>query len=137
MIIQNNTASNTLFGNSEISNQEGSQSTFFEDLLTQSIPDSQSSKEKTQQLMDELRAAESQRKLQNVREKEDEGQKTVHETNSAQQSSTSSLGTTFLSQTKPEPITSLNSLSENTMKLSTAMTHERLSLMSEFKNSFN
>ena len=137
MIIQNNAASNTLFGNSEISNQEETQSTFFEDLLTQSIPDSQSSKEKTQQLMDELRAAESQRKLQNVREKEDEEQKTVQETNSAQQSRTSSSGTTFLSQTKPETITSLNSLSENTMKLSTAMTHERLSLMSEFKNSFN
>ncbi len=137
MIIQNNAASNTLFGNSEISNQEGSQSTFFEDLLAQAIPDSQSSKEKTQQLMDELRAAESQRKLQNVREKEDEEQKTVQQSSAVQQNTESKFETTFGVQAKPEPITSLNSLSENTMNLNTVMTHERLSLMGELRNSFN
>ncbi len=137
MIIQNNAASNTLFGNSEISNQEGSQSTFFEDLLTQPIPDSQSSKEKTQQLMDELRAAESQRKLQNVREKEDEEQRTVQQSSTVPQNAESKFETTFGGQAKQESLTSANSLSGNTMKLSTAMTHERLSLMGELRNSLN
>lgn len=137
MIIQNNTASNTLFGNNEISNQGEIQSTFFEDLLTQAIPDSQSSKEKTQQLMDELRAAESQRKLQNVREKEDEEQMTVQQSSTAPQNTESKFETTFGGQAKQESLPSANSLSGNTMKLSTAMTHERLSLMGELRNSLN
>jgi len=137
MIIQNNTASNILFGNNEISNQGESQSTFFEDLLTQPIPNSQSSKEKTQQLMDELRAAETQRKLQNVREKEDEEQRTVQQSSTVPQNGESKFETTFGGQAKQESLTSSNSFSGNTMKLSTAMTHERLSLMGELRNSLN
>ncbi len=56
MIIQNNTASNTLFGTSDVQNKEENKTTSFDEFLTEPKSESQIAKEKTQQLMDDIRS---------------------------------------------------------------------------------
>ncbi len=56
MIIQNNTASNTLFGTSNEKDKEKSDVTSFDEFLTEPKTESQIAKEKTQQLMDDIRS---------------------------------------------------------------------------------
>ncbi len=56
MIIQNNSASNTIFGTNNAKDKEKSDVTSFDEFLTAPKTESQIAKEKTQQLMDDIRS---------------------------------------------------------------------------------
>jgi len=56
MIIQNNTASNTLYGTNDVKNKEEKNTTSFDEFLLEPKTEAQLAKEKTQQLMDDIRS---------------------------------------------------------------------------------
>jgi len=94
MIIQNNTASNTLFGNNDVQEKEKS-SKLFDELLTQPKSESQIAKEKTQQLMDDIRSVMrtglTEQELEELEAKIAEIQKRIKEASKGEGTSVSQI----------------------------------------------